>query len=420
MYGLTMRLVRIAGAAALALGSAAVAGFAVTTAAQADSVCATSGTPGTTATCTYTWNGDAQSFTVPAGVTSLDVTAVGAAGGSAVYNGAGFAGPGASVEDKSVPVSTYQGQTLTVIVGGVGGNGSPDVSGAGGSPGGGGAGGPVFTESGAAGAGGGGYSGLLTSSGQPLVIAAGGGGASQQVNGGAGDTGSGGGIGGTNSGGGGGVGGTSTAGGAGGAGANGGPDGSPGTSLTGGQGGAGLGEAGNNSGGGGGGGYFGGGGGGAGTFGGGGGGGSSFGVSGLTNEATASGPATVTISYTVPDLADLALTLTTPHTGADGAVLTETITVTNLGPATAINVGTALAEPPGLTVVNGDGASVFGPVLTWTTPSLAPGAVLSFAVTVQVGAHVHATVAVTAATLSTVTPDPHLVNNVGASVIRLG
>ena len=69
----------LAGLLALALGSAAVVGVATGTAARADSPCATLGTK---VTCTYSWTGGTQTFTVPAGVTALHVTAVGAAGGN--------------------------------------------------------------------------------------------------------------------------------------------------------------------------------------------------------------------------------------------------------------------------------------------------------------------------------------------------
>jgi hypothetical protein len=333
MRGLIRRTVVAAGAAALALGSAAAVSVATGTTAQAASPCTTSGT---TVTCTYTGAGT-YSFPVPSGVTSLDVTAVGAAGGDATpanSDGAVSAGgPGASVEDTAVPVSAYQGQTLTVIVGGAGGAGTLDgAAGAGGSPGGGGSGGGGGDFPGG---GGGGYSGLLDPSGTTaLVIAAGGGGGGFSNStpgifpGGAGDTGSGGGTGGgaasaigpgtgcptsDNSffacGGGGG---TSTTGGEGGAGSPAQPqsrppeaagaNGSDGASLAGGQG-APASNSDNNpsGGGGGGGGYYGGGGGGNSDFGAGGGGGSSFGTGpGLTNEATASTAAAVTISYQAP------------------------------------------------------------------------------------------------------------------------
>jgi phage-related tail fiber protein len=125
-------------------------------------------------------------------------------------------------------------------------------------------------------------------------------------------------------------------------------------------------------------------------------------------------------SFTVVNRADLALTLTVPRTAADGAVVKETVTVTNLGPDTALSVGTALPEPAGLTVICADGASVHGPALVWETPALAPAGVVTFTVIVRVGDHVNATVDVAAATAPAVTPDPRLTNNAVASLIRLG
>ena len=270
---------------------------------------------GGTVTCHYAGAGD-YTFSVPAGLNSIDVVAIGAAGGQGFHGGGG--GQGASVEDTTVSVSA--GQVLSVLVGGVGGVGNLTSGGAGGAPGGGGAGGDYPTPNAGAiddGGGGGGFSGVLDPSSQPLVIAAGGGGggggSGPAGSGGAGDTGSGGGVGGffpSSASGAGGGGGTSTAGGAGGAGAGAG-SGDPGSSLAGGQGGASNGNQ-SSSGGGGGGGYFGGGGGGAGrNSGAGGGGGASFGISGLTNETNTTAAASVTISYTVPTV-----TITTPSNGA--------------------------------------------------------------------------------------------------------
>jgi HYR domain len=320
MHGLIRRFAMVAGAATLSAGAAAGTVVTTGTAAQAASSCTTSGT---TTTCTYTGAGT-YSFAVPAGVTAVNVKAVGAAGGIGADFGGG-AGPGASVQDTAVPVSAYQGQMLTVIVGGVGGAGSIAAQnatvgggGPGGTPGGGGAGGSGVFGAG----GGGGYSGLLDLSGTALVIAGGGGGsgfanaAPDPFTGGAGDTGSGGGAGQfqftgcpssdpDSSLGCGGGGGTSTAGGTGGAGGTqfrfpqgSGGTGSNGAKLTGGQGAPANYPDNPSTGGGGGGGYFGGGGGGSGDFGGGGGGGSSFGAGpGLTNESTATTAASVTISY---------------------------------------------------------------------------------------------------------------------------
>jgi len=293
---------RGAAGVALAVGTAGLAVAAWAGPAQASSSCTT----GATVTCTYTGAGT-YSFTVPAGVTSLDVTAVGAAGGDSptdctpIFAG----GAGAAVEDTAVPVSTDQGQALTVIVGGVGGNGSATDGGEGGTPGAGGAGGDYPGGNPNAvcdGGGGGGFSGLLDS-GTALVIGAGGGGAGTGGPGGAGGTAAS--INGdpgsasdeTDDGGPGGGGGVGGMGGTAGSSANGGGAGNAGMSLQGGQGGTSNGSD-NSSGGGGGGGYFGGGGGGGGFASGGGGGGSSYPTTGLI--AAAAGPASVTISYKAP------------------------------------------------------------------------------------------------------------------------
>ena len=75
---------------------------------------------------TFSYTGQEQTYTVPAGVTSVTITALGAAGGSGTdifsgkYSGAG--GDGASVT-ATVPVSP--GQVLYVEVGGQGG--SPSI-----------------------------------------------------------------------------------------------------------------------------------------------------------------------------------------------------------------------------------------------------------------------------------------------------
>ena len=259
----------------------------------------------------YTGAGN-YTFTVPAGVSSLDVTAVGGRGGTgdgADCGGNGSdvpGGLGASVEDTAVPVSGTP--TLSVIVGGVGQNGTVTNGGAAGSPGGGAGGDQAGNAlSFCDGGGGGGYSGLVDASSQPLVIAAagggGGGGCCGGNNdtsgvGGARDTGRSGRSGDTITGSAcGGGGGTKMQGGAGGGGASGGGNGSPGQSLTGGDGGPSNGQENSSGGGGGGGGGYFGGGGGGGILGGGGGGGSSFGTTGLTKKMTATEAASVTISY---------------------------------------------------------------------------------------------------------------------------
>ena len=74
---------------------------------------------GSTATCTYLLTGTTQTFTVSAGVTSLQIVAVGGQGGSGL---GGPGGNGAKVAGTLSGVSP--GQVLYVIVGGNGGNGS--------------------------------------------------------------------------------------------------------------------------------------------------------------------------------------------------------------------------------------------------------------------------------------------------------
>jgi Bacterial Ig-like domain (group 3)/Domain of unknown function DUF11 len=129
-----------------------------------------------------------------------------------------------------------------------------------------------------------------------------------------------------------------------------------------------------------------------------------------------SGPLTQTV---VPDRADLKITLSVPSTAADGASMTQTVTVTNQGPATASRVVTTLTEPGGLTVSSAGGAAVHRCVLTWDTASLAPGSSLIFTVTAKVSAHARGSVLVAAGTLSA-TPDPDPFNNAAVARVRLG
>ena len=238
-------------------------------------------------TITFNFTGAAQSFIVPAGITSLGIDAVGASG-LGIPNNAG--GSGGRVL-ATLPVAPSE--TLTIVVGG---NGALGPSG-GGFNGGAAGGGPD-------GRGGGGASDIRRGSAR-VIIAGGGGGEGLTP---FGNGGSGGGlVGGMGTGScGGGGGGTQSAGGAGGTGGSGGGPGSSGTSGTGGQGGPVVAPL-TRGGGGGGGGYFGGGGGGTCTPGpfaafGGGGGGSSFadpsatGVT-MTQGTFAGNPPKVTLTW---------------------------------------------------------------------------------------------------------------------------
>lgn len=257
---------------------------------------------GTTVTCDYRYTGGEQTFVAPAGITSYDVTAVGAAGG--IPAGFGSRSQGASV---SGTVVLTPGTTYYVNIGGAGddtGFGPSQPGGAGGYNGGG-RGAAGDTGSSAAYPGGGGATSLQIASGEcnlsgALAVAGGGGGSNGFAsNGGsAGLNGTSGAAIGRNTGGGGG---TQTAGGAAGTSM---PAQGPvqaGASCHGGNSGLATPPAVNNTqrgGGGGGGGYFGGGGGGNGS---GGGGGSSLVPVGGTAVASPA-PASLRITYNDPTL----------------------------------------------------------------------------------------------------------------------
>lgn len=129
---------------------------------------------GKTCTATFSFTGTRQTFKVPSGVKSLDVTAVGAAGGGVSF---GFGSPLGQGGQESGTVPVQPGQGLTIVVGGAGQTGSAGNGGQGGF-GGGGAGGNAgsLSSTGSGGDGGGGGSFLFGPSG--LLLAAGGGGGS--------------------------------------------------------------------------------------------------------------------------------------------------------------------------------------------------------------------------------------------------
>lgn len=74
-------------------------------------------TPSGTQTFDYSASGD-QTFTVPAGVTSIAAKLWGAGGGSAYYNEAGSAGGGGGAVRAKVAVTP--GENLTIKIGGAG------------------------------------------------------------------------------------------------------------------------------------------------------------------------------------------------------------------------------------------------------------------------------------------------------------
>jgi hypothetical protein len=290
---------------------------------------------------TFIYTGAEQTFTVPGGVTSLGVTAIGGYGGAA-------SGAGGAPADVIGNIAVTPGQTLYVEVGGVG-----EDSGEGGEGG---------FNGGADGiAGGGGASdvrtlpmasGLTPTDSRLIVAAGGGGGGGEGPNGGGGAGGVAEEAGGNDTGGGGneggGAGGASTGGG-GGFGCSG--SGGGGALGTGGLGGSG--EQGSNGGGGGGGGYYGGGGGGGGcSFGGGGGGGGSSLASGLVSTGFGEEPKIEFKYVPVPPTIEIVAP-------ANGATYTQGQTV---------NAAYSCEPPEGTTVSACEGPVASGAAIDTATP----------------------------------------------------
>ena len=266
------------------------------------------------ATQTFTAPGE-QPFTVPPGVTSIHVVAVGGAGGAGKGYSKSIAGGFGAVASGDIAVSS--GQILYVVVGGNGISPTGLPGGAGGFNGGGTGGTATFTEASGGGGGGGGASDVRTVPGSSpgtlasrLIVAAGGGGGGGSNTGGPGGSAGSPGTASTatefgTSAGAGGAGGQA-AGGTAGVGTGGGISGDAGSLGIGGKGGTSTMGAPTGGGGGGGGLYGGGGGAGSspslGSGGGGGGGGSSGFAAGVTNTALAvdaGGAPSVTLTYTV-------------------------------------------------------------------------------------------------------------------------
>jgi uncharacterized repeat protein (TIGR01451 family) len=254
-------------------------------------------------TVTFSTPGQQEMWMVPPGVTQISVDVLGAGGGTDAGGNGCVPGRGGEI---TATVAVTPGQTLTLLVGGAGGNASGGHGGAAGAAGGGAGGSVGATELAYGGGGGGGWS-SVSAQGVPLVVAGGGGGCAGSAGGSAGNGGNDGlaGQGGGSATGGGG--GTRTAVGAGGASAP--STNPPGMAGTNAAGGAGAGSAGAElGGGGGGGGYVGGGGGGAAAIGdgiaGGGGGGADFVSAGATGthvqSGVGAGSGQITLTYTLP------------------------------------------------------------------------------------------------------------------------
>lgn len=138
-----------------------------------------------------------------------------------------------------------------------------------------------------------------------------------------------------------------------------------------------------------------------------------------SGDAASAGSTSAVLTQTVVvNRADLKVRLSMPSRANNGDIVTQTVTVTNQGPAPAITQVTGLQEPSELAVMNADGALVRGPLLTWSRTRLAPGASLTFTVTSQVTSSARGTVQAIAGALS-VTTDPDMSNNSAVDQIRL-
>ncbi|MFD7070517.1 prealbumin-like fold domain-containing protein [Streptomyces sp. NPDC059913] len=122
---------------------------------------------------TFVFTGAPESFTVPADVCSLSVTAYGAAGGTGQYNV-----PGGGGAEVAATLDVTPGQVLTVDVGGAGHGGDDPLAPTLGGYGGGGTGGAYRVDGEIRGiaAGGGGGRTVISSGAVPLIVAGGGGG----------------------------------------------------------------------------------------------------------------------------------------------------------------------------------------------------------------------------------------------------
>jgi len=373
----------------------------------------------------FTFTGEQDTFTVPAAVTIIFVDAFGAQGGSIApgveNDGQGGLGAGVSGE---IPVAG--GQTVQVLVGGVGqGRGAGESPGGAGGFNGGGDGGDATRYHG--GAGGGGASTVLLDGAVAIIAPGGGGGAHGGTGGNGGAFGTDGTSVGTGAPDGGGLAGGS--GGTGGAGSGIGEDGGDGESAAGGPVGAGgtggVATANNgDGGGGGGGGLTGGGGGGGGTAtapggGSGGGGGNAAAVGDVTiQDGVRQGNGRVDITYEDPDCpADLAITKTAdPIDAVIGEQVTYSLEVTNNGPDDATGVTVTDDLPEQVAFVSDTCGGANAPPWTWQIGDLGVGDTATCELTVTVVAAGEIT------NTSTVTgnePDPDGSNNEASSTVTV-
>jgi uncharacterized repeat protein (TIGR01451 family) len=143
----------------------------------------------------------------------------------------------------------------------------------------------------------------------------------------------------------------------------------------------------------------------------------------VTATSTDGETTTQTSGYTVvavAKLADLKASISGPTHAADGATFSETIKVTNAGPAAATSVITGLVIPNGLTATNTGGGGKLGPAIYWTAPSVAAVRPVTYTVTFKVAGDARGNVLIAVATASTQIKDSNYGNNAAATTVTLG
>jgi hypothetical protein len=133
---------------------------------------------------------------------------------------------------------------------------------------------------------------------------------------------------------------------------------------------------------------------------------------------TVSGTAVVTVAaVSTSPAADVAVGLSCPSSLSTGQSGSCTLTVTNHGPSAASKLTAVLTLPGNVTEVSCTGGCTrTRAVLTWTDPSLASGASVSYQVTVKAAQPGRALLLGAAASRN---PDPHLLNNVALAAITV-
>jgi YVTN family beta-propeller protein len=133
---------------------------------------------------------------------------------------------------------------------------------------------------------------------------------------------------------------------------------------------------------------------------------------------SASGPVGATFMETVtavgPARADLSVTIDAPHSLARGNSAAVTVTVTNIGPATAANLLIGLYVPRSLVITNPGGGTVHYGLDLFSASSLAAGQHLTYTVSVKAGSVKAVPLLIAGA--DSATNDPNLLNNLTAAL----